>query len=269
MSSSHQMIEQHFAFWNDDKYANLSNFLWNHYCEALKSIETLTVELSAIKLELNITDNDFLCYFEQECAYLHSLKEPPARDQLCIRYVEALDELIEGRTDWHAACEAANNSLTRIAASSLQKINEVLTQARIRVDSSYVKLQHAEALVAHVKIQLAGETRWEVGGPEWNEFKMEARIGKYHAALDELERLVVMCLFELSKLSLSGTGYKLHQQISKALQRHSKAIRNAINRFLGEFDLLRHSRAGIHSNDWTKLAHREATNKFFKLCCAQ
>ncbi|KAG2140768.1 hypothetical protein BD769DRAFT_1626225 [Suillus cothurnatus] len=206
----HQMIEQHFAFWNDDKYANLSNFLWNHYREALKSIETLTVELSTIKSELNITDDDFLRYFEQERTYLHSLKEPPARDQICIRYVEALDELTEQRTDWHAAREAANNSLTGIAASSLQKINEALTQAWIRIDSSYAKLQHAEALVAHV------------GGPEYNGFKMEAHISKYCAALDELERLVVMHLFELSKLSLSG--YKLRQQISKALQRRSKAI---------------------------------------------
>jgi hypothetical protein len=84
-------------------------------------------------------------------------------------------------------------------------------------------------------------------------------------------------------------GYKLRQQISKALQRRSEAIRNAINRynmqavalipphpkiswkdivdysFLGEFDLLRHSRADIRSNDWAKPAHREATNKFFKL----
>jgi hypothetical protein len=69
--------------------------LWNHYCEALKSIETLTVKLSTIKSELNITDNDFLRYFEQERTYLHSLKELPARDQIFIRYVEALDELTE------------------------------------------------------------------------------------------------------------------------------------------------------------------------------
>lgn len=85
-------------------------------------------------------------------------------------------------------------------------INEALTQARIRVDSSYAKLQHAEALVVHVEIQLAVEARWEIGGPEYTQFKMEARIGKYRAALDELERLIVMRLFELSKLSLSGTG---------------------------------------------------------------
>jgi hypothetical protein len=117
-----------------------------------------------------------------------------------------MSDINDLRTDWHAAREAANNSLTGIAASSLQKINEALTQARIRIDSSYVKLQHAEALVAHVEIQLTVEARWEVGGPEYNGFKMEARISKYRAALDELERLVVMRLFELSKLLLSGTG---------------------------------------------------------------
>ncbi|KAG0697996.1 hypothetical protein DFH29DRAFT_878298 [Suillus ampliporus] len=271
----HQTIEQHFAFWNDDKYANLSNFLWNHYCKALKSIEILTVELSTNQSELSITDDDFPRYLKQDCAYLHSLKQPPVRDQFCIRYAEALDELTEQRTDWHATREAANSSLTGIAASSLQKINEVLAQARIHVDSSYVKLQHAEVLV--------------IGGPEYTQFKTEACLGKYCAAIDELERLVIMQLFKLSKLLLSGTGYKLRQQISKALQWHSEAIRNVINQyniqavtlnslclkilwkdivdysFLGKFDLLRHSCADIHSNDWAKPAHQEATNKFFKL----
>lgn len=84
-------------------------------------------------------------------------------------------------------------------------------------------------------------------------------------------------------------GYKLRQQISKALQRRSQAIRNALSRFnlqaaalvpprpqltwkdiveysfLGEFDLLRQSRSDIRTLDWTKPAHREATVKYFKL----
>jgi hypothetical protein len=93
-----------------------------------------------------------------------------------------MSDINDLRTDWHAAREAANNSLTGIAASSLQKINEALTQARIRIDSSYAKLQHAEVLVAHVEIQLAVEAQWEVGGPEYNGFKMEAHISKYCAA---------------------------------------------------------------------------------------
>ncbi|KAG2120042.1 hypothetical protein DEU56DRAFT_928749 [Suillus clintonianus] len=254
----HQTINQHFTFWNDDKYAALSNFLWNHYREALKSVQTLTVELSAIKAELDITDDDFPRYILQERAYLDGLKQPPTRDQNCIRYVEALDELAERKLVVHFVCY----------------------------------LQHAEMLVVHIELQLAVEGRWEIGGDEYNRFKMEACLGKYRTALDDLERLVVMRLFELSKLSLSGTGYKLRQQIGKALQRRSEAIRNAINRyniqaialnpprpkiswkdiadysFLGEFDLLRHSRTDIRSEDWAKPAHREATTKYFKLCRA-
>lgn len=84
-------------------------------------------------------------------------------------------------------------------------------------------------------------------------------------------------------------GYKLRQQITKALQRHSDAIRNTINRYntqaaalvpprpklawkdiveyslLGEFDLLRHSCTDIRDADWTAPAHHEATVKYFKL----
>ncbi|KAG2152785.1 hypothetical protein DEU56DRAFT_868810 [Suillus clintonianus] len=257
-----QTIEEHFSFWDADKYAALSTFLWNHYREGLKSIQTLTAELTAIKAELFLTDEDFPRFLDEERNYLDRLKLPPIWDQLCIRYVEVLDELAERRA---------------------------LAQARIRVDSSYIKLQNAEGLVAHIEAQLAVDQRWEIGGLEYQRFKEEASMGKYRTALDELERLVVMRLFELSKLSLSGTGYKLRQQIGKALQRRSEAIRNAIIRyntqaaglnpprpniswkdiadygFLGEFDLLRHSRDDIRSSDWSKPGHREATTKYFKL----
>ncbi|KAG2140551.1 hypothetical protein DEU56DRAFT_870908 [Suillus clintonianus] len=228
----HQSIEEHFSFWDKDKYAVLSNFLWNHYREALKVITTLTVELTIIKAELQLTDDDFPRFLHEECNYLESLKELPVKDNLCIRYVEEL--------------------------------------------------------VAHMEIQLSIDVWWEIGGKEYKHFKDEASLSKYHTALDELERLIVM-RFELSKLSLSGTGYKLRQQISKALQRCSETIRKAITRynvqaaalnpprpnilwkdiadysFIAEFDLLRHSRTDIGSNDWAKPVHREATTKNFKL----
>ncbi|KAI5980632.1 hypothetical protein EDD15DRAFT_2152288, partial [Pisolithus albus] len=111
--------------------------------------------------------------------------------------------------------------------------------------------------------------------------------------------LVVMHLFELSKLGMSGTGklfspvLVLHQQISKGLQRRSEAIRKVIMRyniqagvlnppqppiswkdivqytFLGEFDLLWHARDDVQERIWAKPAVREATAKFFKLCRAK
>ena len=88
-------------------------------------------------------------------------------------------------------------------------------------------------------------------------------------------------------------GYKLRQQISKSLQRRSEAIRKAIAwyniqaaalnpprppiswkditqyTFLGEFDLLQHTRDDIRERVWAKPAVREATAKFFKLCRAK
>jgi hypothetical protein len=111
------------------------------------------------------------------------------------------------RTDWDISREAANNALTSIPTGNFEQINEALKHARIRVDSSYARLQHAEALVSQSEIHLSVDERWEIGGEQYNRFKEEAKLGKYRAALDELERLVVMRLFELSKLSLSGTGF--------------------------------------------------------------
>ncbi|KAG2136553.1 uncharacterized protein EDB93DRAFT_1242317 [Suillus bovinus] len=126
-------------------------------------------------------------------------------------------------------------------------------------------LLSTKQLAGYLEVQLGIDKHWEIGGEHYNQFQEEALLLRYHSALDELEHLVVMRLFELSKLSLSGTGYKLRQQITKALQRVSDAIRNTINRyntqaaalvpprpklawkdiveysFLGKFDLLRHS----------------------------
>ncbi|KAG1854936.1 hypothetical protein DFJ58DRAFT_716274 [Suillus subalutaceus] len=202
----HQAIEQHFSFWDEDKYAALT----------LTAVQTLSAELATLQ--------NFLRFHEQE---------------------------------------------------------------------PYSKLQNAEAMASHLEIQLGIEKQWEIGSEHYNRFRQEASLLNYQTALDELERLVVMRLFELSKLSLSGTGYKLRQQISKALQCRSEAIRNALGQyntqatalvpprpqltwkdiveysFLGKFDLLRQSRSDIRSLDWTKPAHREATVKYFKIQCTR
>lgn len=58
----------------------------------------------------------------------------------------------------------------------------------------------------HVKALLAVDAQWEIGSEEYNHFKEEVALSKYHSALDDLECVVVMRLFELSKLSLSGTS---------------------------------------------------------------
>ncbi|KIK75826.1 hypothetical protein PAXRUDRAFT_36957 [Paxillus rubicundulus Ve08.2h10] len=202
----HQAIEQHFAFWNEDKY------------EALKQV------------------------------YLELLKQPPLEDQVAIHYVQ-----------WKFACESANCAMSGVPEGNPNAIAAVINRACIQVDLAYSKLQNAEALAAHIQTQLGLEAPWQVGGEEYSRYKEEVPIAKYHKALDELECLVVMRLFKLSKLSMSGTA-----------PRASVSWKDITNyTFLGEFDLLCHSCTHIQDYQWSEPEIHEATAKYFKVCCAQ
>ncbi|KAG1855815.1 hypothetical protein C8R48DRAFT_608583 [Suillus tomentosus] len=197
----HQAIEEHFAFWDADKYASL---------EALTSIQTLIAELLVLTDNLHLMDADFIRFHSEERLYLDSLRTLPPKELLQIRYVEVLDELADyPRLEWELAREAGNQALTSIPVGNLNQILAALSQARIWVDSVYAKLQNVEALTAHVEMQLQVEEWWAIGDDTYNKYKQETSLHQYRVALDELECLVVMCLFELSKLSLSGTGMDL------------------------------------------------------------
>ncbi|KAF8221449.1 hypothetical protein L208DRAFT_1426627 [Tricholoma matsutake] len=106
--------------------------------------------------------------------------------------------------------------------------------------------------------------QWTAASAEYQTYHQANVQTNYERAHDELERLVVMQLFELMKMSTSGTGYKLCKQIRKALQCHFEAIKNALNRFISKFDALQHAREDIHDQPWTNTARHEATTKYFK-----
>jgi len=108
--------------------------------------------------------------------------------------------------EWNQARGAANGALSRVAPGDLNATMAAINQARIQVELAFAKLQNTEALAAHLQGHLGLESHWEIGSQEYNLFKEEATLGKYREALSELERLVVMRLFELPKLSMSGTG---------------------------------------------------------------
>ena len=86
------------------------------------------------------------------------------------------------------------------------RIHQVLLDARRNVDATYTKLEHAEAYIYSLERQIGIEDCWAVGSDEYQQYQHEAVLADYWDALDELERLIVQRLFELSKLGLSGTG---------------------------------------------------------------
>ncbi|KAG2112041.1 uncharacterized protein F5147DRAFT_744679 [Suillus discolor] len=210
----HQTIEQHFAFWDNDKYTVL---------KALTASQTLTVELSSLEGVLNLIHTDFIHFHKEERSYLDILKEPPIKDHV----------------------NTTNCALVDIYIGSFQEMHIAINQAWIRVGGAYSKLQNTEAMTSHLKIQLGIDKQWEISSEPYSQFRQEASLLTYCTALNDLERLIIMHLFELLKLLLSGIDIVEYS-------------------FLGEFDLLCQSRSDIHTLDWTKPAHCEAT-KYLKL----
>ncbi|EGO04960.1 hypothetical protein SERLA73DRAFT_44235 [Serpula lacrymans var. lacrymans S7.3] len=136
-------------------------------------------------------------------------------------------------------------------------------------------------------------TRWDELHSEF--IKAKEFIGHQHFILvvEELKGLVIQRLLELSKANLSGTGYKMRKQISRALAKRSGAIRTALQKYnwmapkqnpprpileyseivsyatLGEFMLLKYLRHNILAKPWTVSAKRQVAIKFFKIQCAK
>ena len=94
-----------------------------------------------------------------------------------------------------------------VPAGNLVELSIVIKWSRVRVDTTYAKLQHVETHTSNVEMRLGIQPQWEIGSEDYKRYKAEATMVKYWVALlDDLERLVVMRLFELSKLGMSGTG---------------------------------------------------------------
>lgn len=107
------------------------------------------------------------------------------------------------RNEWEQARAATNNICSCVAHD---QIFLSIFCGRKHIDTAYAKLQNTETQASHMELELQIEERWAIGSDQYAYYKQEASIGKYRAALNELERLVVMRLFEPSKMLLSGTG---------------------------------------------------------------
>jgi hypothetical protein len=113
--------------------------------------------------------------------------------------------------DWDNARGHANQVINN---QPPRELLAAVRQAQCIVDSAYAKLQNAETMVTNLEVQLEllGD-HWSPSSPEYQEIKKEFAQW-YRLALDESERLVVLRLFELTKLNASGTGESLILQVS-------------------------------------------------------
>ncbi|KAG1848433.1 hypothetical protein F4604DRAFT_1973836 [Suillus subluteus] len=238
----HQALDEHFHFADMDRYAALSDFIFNNYVQALTSISTTTTFLANFHASNPTLDPDFDGDLEDERLFLQCLATKKDESSVEIDYVKALNEYEEAQLAYEQA---------RIQFGQLD-----LRPNYSLKDAGNVRRRHTHAATK-----------------------------RDQKAVDDVERLVVMRLLELTKLQMSGLGYKLRTQISTALKSRATAIRNALTRynkyasqlnpprpplqweqivdysFLAEFDLLRETGTEIQTKRWANPSYRHASTQ--------
>ncbi|KAF8133486.1 hypothetical protein K438DRAFT_1507353, partial [Mycena galopus ATCC 62051] len=252
-----------------DTYANLSTFLVNNYKQAIHILDTEEA-LHTAMLEAGIKDvNEFSDRLKEEMEYLKSLKMEPEEETDQMEYFRRLVVLMEKR----------------------QKFDEVFAEGS---RSRPITKRHARegydraiAEVEEIERRMEVVTRWEWESPEWVAAAELVNTRKYRTCVNDLEVLVLKRMFELTKMNMSGTGYKMRKHIAKALQARSQAIRNALGRyntaarnlgrrelsweevldytFLSEWDLLRDPDANAKLRPWASPAARLILDTYFKM----
>ncbi|KIL64908.1 hypothetical protein M378DRAFT_77595 [Amanita muscaria Koide BX008] len=199
----HQAINDHFKFWDQDKYALLSTFIVNHYRQAVQVIKELEGDLANNKKNLGCSDDDFERHFIAEQQYLSNLEKPDPVVEMKKEYVKSLRQLAIYRQEWETTRHATINFRQQLAASG---DNTGISQATFQAEISYGQVQNAEALVTLYEVMLGVSEQWTENSPEYRQYYKENVETSYRKAVDELERAVVMRIWELTKMKATGTG---------------------------------------------------------------
>ncbi|KAF8164965.1 hypothetical protein B0H34DRAFT_687229 [Crassisporium funariophilum] len=280
-----QHIDEHFMFHDQDKHAASGNFIFQNYHQALDKIETDSQQLAALSLRLKTTDADYETYLQAERDHLQSLKAEPEHVQQAVDYMELLAKVRELKAESDKAAVEHKNLDFNIIHNGYTK--KEITAVRTRYRTTFMRWQVKEEELTRYEDEHSISERWLPDSAVYRETQKLLIERSYRRAVDNLERLVVQRLFELTKLGMNGVGYKLREKISKALRTRSGAIKTALKQYndaaarlnpprdpltwstvlkaatVADFDLLRDTRTDIRYLPWTEPSRREATTYYF------
>ncbi|TFY62236.1 hypothetical protein EVJ58_g3989 [Rhodofomes roseus] len=280
-----QAIEEFFRFWGEDKHHDSGTFIYNNYRQALNIIADDSRALAALSTELRVSTTDLEEYLKQEREYIHNRKNESPEVARKLDYLAALRRLEEASSKLTAATVELRKVEGNIAQYATKEVARVRGN-RTRAANRYFATDD-DCRAYEQELQIA--VRWLPASDEYQEACQLLTLREYQRSLDELERLVVQRLFELTKAGMSGTGYKLREKISKALKARAEAIRKALKRYndkaaklnpprpqltwsevvdmvnLADFDLLRETRDDIRKQPWAQYPNRRATNLHFNI----
>ncbi|THU88290.1 hypothetical protein K435DRAFT_821707 [Dendrothele bispora CBS 962.96] len=260
------LIDLFFHQWDEEKYCNLANMLYNNYIQALTAIQEEGQELAEGLATLGLTAEDLEKYFDDESQHFQSLGTETEEDLHAVAYVELLQNYREiskqfenassqFRTqtpaDYHALhpsdSYSQNLSITRKTETSRRYLSEKRDQV------------HFELVQLECSMNIAEGQRWKPTDPIYLKTLEYMSVREYRQALEHLHKLVVQRLYELHRLNLSQTGYKMRTHIASALQRRSKAIQHAVKRYNAAAQVLKPPHPTL---DWTKVSHFSFLDQF-------
>ncbi|KAG2337491.1 hypothetical protein BDR05DRAFT_978479 [Suillus weaverae] len=270
---------------NDDfeVYGNLCNQLSPQQLQASPDIlANGDATLSKVMQDLRVRDvSVFECWLDEEKAYLKGLTREPEEETLQMEYWQRLVNLSASSLALHAA-------VSIFTMDSHQDTASYDTQVRTMRKAKSARRHAVEDYKRNLKFIQALECKLE-----WQKVGRLIANRRYQRALDHLESLVIARIFELTRMSRAGTGYKLRKHIAKALQTRSVAIKSALNTynsivsamstprqtlqweevvnyaFLADADLLRSMRADVSLLPWSSPASCSAMDLYFNTCRAR
>ncbi|KAG8704171.1 hypothetical protein FRC08_002384 [Ceratobasidium sp. 394] len=266
----HQKIDIHFDAWDDDQYANLGHLLRCKYLNALKVQEESQAAVAALNPRLSPGDLDH--FFNEEQAYLESLKNELPEDTMAIEYITLLERLEMKQLEYDKFVNTEYVLEDRSSVADLRRATLKTRHLEARRRNTMEQLLVLQEAAGKMEQKHKIAERWTHESPEWIEAARLRRNRTFQQRIDELERLVVQRLLELTKAGLANTGYKMRVHIMRAIAARGTAVKTALDRYnkvasevgaqtiswkqvtdakiLADFDLLRGSRRGILKQDW-------------------
>ncbi|KAG1833208.1 hypothetical protein F4604DRAFT_1694518 [Suillus subluteus] len=200
----HQALDEHFHFADMDRYAALSDFIFNNYVQALTSISMTTTFLANFHASNPTLDPDFDGDLKDERLFLQRLGTKKDESSVEIDYVKALNEYEEAQL----AYEQARIQFGQLDLRPNYSLKDAGNVRRRHTHAATKRDQKVDVVIDYER-QMALDARWGPDHPERVKAQSHITNHLYHKAVDDVERLVVMRLLELTKLQMSGLGTEI------------------------------------------------------------
>ncbi|KAJ7694653.1 hypothetical protein B0H17DRAFT_1159135 [Mycena rosella] len=245
-------------------YSNLSKFLVDNYKQALDILDMEEVLTFAMdQAGISGSGGDEFWRRLEEKAYLRSLSKESEEETQQMEYYQNLVNL-----------QACKKTFNNVFVEGSTANGTAKRHAQDNYDKAHAAIQGME--------QVLEITTWKITA-------LMVSTRHYRLCVNKLEELVLKRLFELTKMNMSQTGYKLRKHIAKVLQVRSKTIHAALSRynaaatgltpkhrsltwpevieyvFLLDFDTLRDPTCNADLWEWATPAARQLMDSFFRL----